>query len=245
MIRRVFGAVAAALLLMPVFTPTASAAAPRPVVVVAGTFGPAFFYEPLAARLRGDGRQVAIFQLTGLGTADIRTSARDLDRFVDSFRGRTGASSVDLVAHSQGGLVARQYIKNEGGSGEVGTLVNLAAPNYGTVVANVADFFGGGNCLQIVACQQMKVGSSFLGALNAGDDTVGSVRYVNLFTVLDELVQPVWNAAMGDGAENVLVQNQCPLRAVAHVGMALDGTVYDGVRDALGGQAVRLNCFAL
>ncbi len=242
--RRVIGTIAAALALLTAFAPTASAA-PRPVVVVAGTFGPAFFYEPLAARLRADGRQVAIFQLTGLGTADIRTSARDLNRFVDDFRGRTGASSVDLVAHSQGGLVARQYIKNEGGAGEVGALVNLAAPNKGTVVANIADFFGGGNCLQIVSCQQMRVGSSFLDSLNAGDDTVGAVRYTNLFTALDELVQPVWNAAMDDGAENVLVQRQCPLRAVAHVGMALDGTVYDGVRDALRGEPVRLNCFAL
>lgn len=242
--RRALGTLFAALVLVTSLSLPASAA-PRPVIVVAGTFGPAFFYEPLAARLRADGKQVAIFQLTGLGTADIRTSARDLNRFADAFRARTGAPSVDLVAHSQGGLVARQYIKFEGGSREVGNLVNLAAPNNGTVVANIADFFGGGNCLQIVACQQMRVGSSFLATLNQGDDTYGNVRYTNLFTLLDELVQPVWNAAMADGATNVLVQSQCPLRPVAHIGMALDGTVYDGIRDALRGEPVRLNCFAL
>ncbi|MGX7825117.1 esterase/lipase family protein [Actinokineospora sp. 24-640] len=242
--RRLIGAIAAALLVLTA-TAVPASAAPRPVIVVAGTFGPAFFYEPLAARLRADGKQVAIFQLTGLGTADIRTSARDLARFAADFRARTGAGAVDLVAHSQGGLVARQYLKYEGGADKVGSLVNLAVPNQGTVVANIADFFGGGNCLTIVSCQQMRVGSSFLGTLNAGDDTVGSVRYTNLFTLLDELVQPVWNAAMADGATNVLVQSQCPVRAVAHVGMALDGTVYDGVRDALNGEPVRLNCFAL
>lgn len=249
MIRRLVGALVAtatALTIGAVAVPaTAAAAAPRPVVVVAGTFGPAFFYEPLAARLRADGHQVAIFQLTSLGTVDIRTTARNLDRFVGDFRARTGAAKVDLVAHSQGGLVARQYIKNEGGAAEVANLVNLATPNYGTVVANIADFFGGGNCIGIVACQQMQVNSSFLNDLNAGDDTIGSVRYTNLYTVYDELVQPVGNAKMNDGATNVLVQSHCPARWVAHVGMALDGTVYDGVADALSGAPVRLNCFAV
>jgi triacylglycerol lipase len=118
-------------------------------------------------------------------------------------------------------------------------------PNYGTVVANIANFFGGGDCLRIVACQQMKVGSSFLQDLNAGDDTVGSVRYTNFYTAYDELVRPVDNARMNDGAANFLLQSQCPLRVVAHVGMVLDGTVHDGVRDTLRGEAVKLNCYAL
>ncbi|USX54411.1 alpha/beta fold hydrolase [Lentzea sp. HUAS12] len=222
---------------------TATAATERPVVVVAGTFGPAFFYEPLAGRLRADGRRVAVFQLTGLGTADIRVSARDLDRFVDDVRAAAGASQVDLVAHSQGGLVARQYIKNEGGAREVANLVNLSAPNRGTVVANIADFFGGGDCLRIVACQQMKVGSTFLEGLNAGDDTVGAVRYTNLYTGFDALVRPIDNARMSDGATNVLVQSQCPYRAVVHLGMPFDGAVYSGVQDALQGRQITLDCF--
>ncbi|MGQ0837646.1 lipase family alpha/beta hydrolase [Actinokineospora sp.] len=224
---------------------TAAAAAPTPVVIVAGTFGPAFFYEPLAARLRADGHRVAIFQLTALGTVDIRTTARNLNSFADGFRSSIGASKVDLIAHSQGGLVARQYIKFEGGANEVGALINMAAPNYGTVVATIADFFGGGNCLTIVACQQMKVGSSFLNTLNAGDDTVGSVRYTNFYTLLDELVRPVGNAAMNDGATNVLTQSQCPFRVIDHINMPLDGTVYSGIRDALARAPISLNCFAL
>jgi triacylglycerol esterase/lipase EstA (alpha/beta hydrolase family) len=222
-----------------------ASAAPRAVVVVAGTFGPAWFYEPLASRLRHDGYQVAIFELDNLGTTDIRTSARSLAGFVDNFRARVGVGRVDIVAHSQGGLVARQYIKFQGGVGEVAKLVNLSTPNYGTVAANAANFFGGGDCLTIVSCQQMRIGSSFLDALNAGDDTFGDVTYTNLYTLYDELVQPVWNAEMADGATNVMVQSQCPFRTVAHVGMALDGTVYDGIRDVLTGNPVRLNCFAL
>lgn len=223
----------------------AVAATPDPVIIVNGTFGPEFFYEPLAARLRHDGHRVFIFQLTNLGTGDIANTARDLDAFTDGVRARTGAARVDLVGHSQGGLVARQYVKFLGGSSEVDSLVSLGSPHYGTAVANLADFFGGGSCLGIVACEQMAVGSAFLANLNAGDDTIGSVRYTNLYTIYDELVRPVDNAALRDGATNVLVQSQCPLRVVGHVGLALDGAVYDGVHDALRGARVDLNCWAV
>ncbi|MCR3750096.1 Triacylglycerol esterase/lipase EstA, alpha/beta hydrolase fold [Lentzea californiensis] len=245
MVRRI-SAVCISLLLMTsaVLALPAAASVPRPVVVVAGTFGPAFFYKPLVDRLRADGRPVAVFPLTGLGTADIRVSARDLNRFADDFRAATGASRVDLVAHSQGGLVARRYLKNEGGAGEVANLVNLSTPHYGTVAADIADFFGGGDCLRIAACQQMKVGSDFLSSLNAGDDTVGAVRYTNLYTRFDALVRPIDNARMNDGATNVLVQSQCPYRVVVHLGMPFDGTVYSGVQDALQGRAIALDCSA-
>ncbi len=227
------------------FVPASADAPPDPVVIVNGTFGPAFFYEPLAARMRADGDQVFIVELTNLGTGDIANTARDLDRFVDDVLARTGAAKVDLVGHSQGGLVARQYVKNLGGDATVDSLISLGTPHYGTAVANIADFFGLGNCLGVVACQQMAVGSDFVNALNDGDDTIGDVRYTNLYTSLDELVRPVENAALQDGATNVRIQSQCAARVVAHVGLALDGTVYDGVRDALRGEPVQLNCWAV
>jgi triacylglycerol lipase len=222
-----------------------AADAPDPVVIVAGTFGPAFFYQPLAKRLRADGDQVSVFQLTNLGTSDIADTARDLAAFVDDVRSKTGAAKVDLVAHSQGGLVARQYIKFLGGDSTVDSLVNLAAPNYGTEVADVAKFFGGGDCLGIVACQQMATGSDFIDALNGTDDTPGDVRYTNFYTSLDELVRPVENAALRDGATNVKIQSQCRLRVVDHVSLALDGTVYSGIREALDGRPIHLNCWAV
>jgi len=234
---------ATALAVLPVSATAADG--PDPVVIVNGTFGPAFFYEPLAARLRADGNEVFIFELTDLGTGDIAATAEDLAGFVDGVLATTGAAKVDLVGHSQGGLVARQYVRHLGGESTVDSLVSLGAPHYGTAVANLADFFGGGDCLGIVACQQMAVGSDFVTALNEGDDTIGAVRYTNLYTAWDELVRPVTNAALNDGATNVLIQSQCPFRAVAHVGLALDGTVYDGVHDALLGRPIQLNCTAV
>jgi triacylglycerol lipase len=246
MIRRLVSSLCALICLPLVLSATpASAAAPDPVIIVNGTFGPAFFYEPLAARLRHDGYRVFIFELTNLGTGDIAGTARDLAAFAGGVRAQTGAAKVDLVGHSQGGLVARQYVKFLAGSSTVDSLVSIGAPHYGTAVANIADFFGAGNCLGIVACQQMAVGSAFLNALNAGDDTIGSVRYTNLYTIYDELVRPVDNAGLRDGATNVLIQSQCPFRVLGHIGLALDGTAYDGIHDALRGARIDLSCLAL
>ena len=91
----------------------------------------------------------------------------------------------------------------------------------------------------------MAIGSSFLNDLNAGDDTIGNVRYTNLYTSFDELVRPVDNARMNDGATNVRVQSQCWARVVGHLGLIVDGTVYSGVQDALAGRPITLNCWAV
>ena len=225
--------------------PPAGAITGDPVIIVAGTFSPAIANEPLAARLRADGHTVHIFELPALGTGDIRATARALNTFADGIRARYGASRVDLVGHSQGGLVARAYVKYEGGAAEVDSLISLGTPNYGTSIANIVAFFALGNCIGIVACNQMAIGSSFLNDLNAGDDTIGNVRYTNLYTSFDELVRPVDNARMNDGATNVRVQSQCWARVIGHVSIALDGAVYSGIQDALAKRAISYNCWAI
>jgi len=245
--RRIVAAVLAVALGAFVLPATAAGAAPAkdPVILVAGTFSPAIANEPLAARLRADGYQVWIYELPGLGLGDIAQTSQPLGTLVDQVRAQTGAARVDLVGHSQGGLVARYYIKNLGGSAKVDRVVSLGAPHYGTYVANIVAFFGLGSCIGIIACQQMSIGSSFLNDLNAGPDVVAPVRYTNIYTAYDELVRPVTNATLRDGATNVKVQSQCFFRVVGHLGLILDGTVYDGVRDALRNESVRMNCWAL
>ncbi|MGY3518105.1 esterase/lipase family protein [Micromonospora sp. PTRAS2] len=229
----------------PASTAARVAAAANPVIVVAGLSTPALGYEPLAARLRADGFRVSIFQLPGLGFGDIADSARAFSAYVDQVRAATGAARVDLVAHSEGGLVSRYLIRNLGGGTKVGRYVSLGTPHYGTYVADIAKFLGLGSCLGIVACQQMAIGSSFLTALNDGDDTPGDVRWTAVRTLQDELVRPVDNATLADGATNVLIQSWCPLRLVGHLGLVLDGTTYTVVRGALTDSPVRPDCYAL
>ncbi|PWU55668.1 lipase, partial [Micromonospora sp. S4605] len=222
-----------------------SAAAATPVIVVGGLSGVAIAYEPLAARLRADGYRVFIYQLPGLGLGDIPASARAFAGYVDQVRAATGAARVDLVGHSEGGLVSRYFLKRLGGTGVVGRYVSLGSPQYGTYVANILKFLGLGSCAGIVACQQMSIGSAFLADLNAGDDTPGAVRYTTVRTLQDELVRPVDNALLHDGSTNVLIQSYCPLRVVGHLGLVLDGTTYTVIRGALTDAPVRPNCYAL
>ncbi|MFD6639061.1 lipase family alpha/beta hydrolase [Micromonospora chalcea] len=222
-----------------------AAATADPVIVVGGLSGISIAYEPLAARLRADGYRVSIYQLPNLGLGDIRESARALSSYVDRVRAATGAARVDLVGHSEGGLVSRWYVKYLGGAATVDQYVSLGSPQYGTYVANLVAFLGLGSCAGVIACQQMTIGSSFLADLNAGDDTPGPVRWATVRTWQDELVRPVDNALLADGATNVLVQAWCPLRVVGHLGLVLDGTTYTVVRQVLAGAPVQPNCFAV
>jgi triacylglycerol lipase len=225
-------------------SPASASTTRDPVIIVAGTFSPAIANEPLALRLRADGYRVWIFELPTLGTQNINKSARALATFADQVRATTGAARVDLVGHSQGALVSRSYVRDFGGAARVDSLVSLGGPNQGTYLANLATFLGIGNCLFVVACEQMSIGSSYLKALNAGDQTVGSVRYTTFRTLQDALVRPVGSASIV-GADNVLIQSKCPLRVVSHVALITDGTVYSGIRQALQGRSISLNCFAL
>ncbi|WP_025617947.1 lipase family alpha/beta hydrolase [Salinispora cortesiana] len=219
--------------------------ADNPVIIVGGLSGFAFAYEPLAARLDADGFRPFIYELPGLGFGDIPTSARAFADYVDQVRATTGAARVDLVGHSEGGLVARYYLKRLGGTGAVGRYVSLGSPQYGTYVANIIAFLGLGSCAGVVACQQMTIGSDFLADLNAGDDTPGSVSYTTIRSWQDQLVRPVGNAALADGASNVLIQSWCPLRLVGHLGLVLDGTTYTVIRQALRDESIRPNCWAV
>lgn len=257
--RRMVGTMLVAGLLAALAPVAAAGAGPRatteatkdPVIIVAGTLAgqtlASVYYEPLAARLRADGYDVTIFGLPGSGLGDIGTISGNLAAKVAAVRSRTGAARVDLIGHSQGGLVIRHYLKFRGGANEVDSAISLGAPHYGAAVANLLTLLGLGTCAGVVACRQMTIGSPFLAALNAGDDTIGNVTYTNIASVNDGIVQPYTTSFLADDGNNtnVKVQKQCPLRSVGHVALPYDGAVYSGVQDALAHRAITLNCFAI
>lgn len=246
----VVAAVLAATLVALLPAQPAGAAAKDPVVIVPGfTTGPVIDtgYIPLRDRLRSAGYDVTMLVYPDYGLGDIRTNSQRLANTIASVKARTGAAKVDLVAHSMGGLVSRYYIKDMGGSSSVDSLIMMGTPNYGTSLANVASFLTFGSCVGIDACNQMERGSSFLNALNAGDDTIGSVRYTSIATSVDLVVTPYRNAFLANDGNiaNITVQDQCFLRLPGHLGLIFDGAVADGVKDALAGSSVRMNCFAV
>jgi len=104
--------------------------------------------------------------------------AERLGNVVDVVLHHTGKKKVNIVAHSMGGLVARAYIKNQGGSGKVDKLIMVGTPNHGIfgyVVAGLCDVFHSGK-----ECDEMQDDSSFLTNLNYGDETPGNINYLTI-----------------------------------------------------------------
>lgn len=217
--------------------------APDPVVIVAGTVTPAALLEPMRQQLIFDGyTDVTLFELADLGTANPVDSAQLLQGAVDGVLARTGATKVDIVSHSQGGIVTRYYLKHLGGSAKVDTFVSLSAPNNGAIATNVISYLLGDSTPANL--EAMTTGSAFLNDLNSGVDVAAPVKAFAIYSANDEVVNPP-STSSHDVGTNVLVQSQCPLSVIGHVGMIYSRTVYSGVRQALAGQSINLDCLAL
>ncbi|MGN6274565.1 MAG: esterase/lipase family protein [Solirubrobacterales bacterium] len=219
-----------------------SAAHPRPVVLVHGTFADmSDSWQALSPLLKNNGWCVFALNygsydgsgaLGVYGVGEIRNSAQELSAFVDKVLTATGAGEVDMVGHSQGGMMPRYYLKFLGGAEKVHTLVGLSPSNHGTTLDGIgvlarffpgAEQFTGALC---PACEEQLVGSAFLNELNAGGDTVPGVEYTVIQTRYDQVVTP-YTSAFLSGADNVLLQNQCVLDLGDHLSMP-----YDHIADA-------------
>jgi triacylglycerol esterase/lipase EstA (alpha/beta hydrolase family) len=226
-----------------------SPAHPEPVVLAHGTVeNMTYNWFTLAPLLRNAG--YCVFALNygqepgvhvGLpgsaesgGVAPVAESAHQLAAFVDRVLGATGASKVDIVGHSQGGMMPRYYLKYLGGSSKVDTLVGLAPSNHGTTVEGLSRLPGVPFLLAAGMGPSVKdqmYGSDFLTDLNAGGDTVPGVRYTVIATRYDDVVTPYTSAFLsGPEVTNIDLQQQCPQDGSDHLAISFDA---NALRDAL------------
>jgi triacylglycerol esterase/lipase EstA (alpha/beta hydrolase family) len=221
-----------------------SAAHPRPVILVHGTFADmSDSWQALSPLLRNNGYCVYALNYgsyAGSGafgiyaTGDIAASAQQLSAFVNRVLSSTGANQADLVGHSQGGMMPRYYLRFLGGAAKVRALVGLAPSNHGTTLDGLftlagyfpgADAFLGALC---PACAQQSAGSAFLSNLNSGSETVPGVKYTVIESANDEVVTPYTSAFLsGSAVTNILLQDQCALDQGEHLSMP-----YDHIADA-------------
>ena len=99
-----------------------------PVLLVPGYGGSTLALEVFADALDAAGRDVRIVEENGPGTGDLRDRAGDLDRAVEATLEETGASSVDIVGYSAGGVVLRIYVADLDGGSTVRRAITLASP---------------------------------------------------------------------------------------------------------------------
>jgi pimeloyl-ACP methyl ester carboxylesterase len=165
----------------------------RPLVVlVHGLDCDRLNWAPMIELLERDGRQAALF--TYPSDQPIADSARSLGEQLAALQQRVAGLEYDLVCHSMGGLLARQYVEGDAYAGGVRHLVMLGTPNAGSTWATyrialeleehyhlwrhepnwspswmITDGLG-------EAGTDLKPGSAFLAALNARPRRAG-VKY--------------------------------------------------------------------
>ena len=231
---------------------------PYPVVLVHGTIeNMAYNWFALSPLLRNAGYCVFALnygqepgRVVGLpgalppgGTGDIPTSARQLATFVGRVLAATHAARVDIVGHSQGGMMPRYYVRFLGGASQVHDLVGLSPSNHGTTVdgllalIDLAPNASGRDTLGAacgIACEQQLVGSPFMTSLNAGGDTVAGVSYTAIETEHDEVVTPYTSAFLaGTHVTNIDLQHQCALDGSEHLATPFDHIALRDVLNAL------------
>ena len=174
---------------------------------------------------------------------EIAASAGQLSTFVNQVLAKTGASKVDIVGHSQGGMMPNYYIKFLGGASKVHTLIGLAPSNHGTTMSGLTTELASlpfASMLESIMQQfapsllEQALGSTFMANLFAGGDTVAGPRYVVIESTHDEIVTPYTNAFLsGANVTNITIQGQCPADPTEHIGMNWDSPSLQNVLNQL------------
>jgi pimeloyl-ACP methyl ester carboxylesterase len=109
----------------------------------------------------------------------------DLRRFVAAVLEFTGARQIDIVAHSLGVTIAREWLRQDDAYRTVRRLVAIDGPNHGIINCspNPANFYqlpsqGGFTPSSEVCVELGSPDTPFLKRLNKGDDTPGPTRYL-------------------------------------------------------------------
>ncbi len=152
----------------------------KPVVLVHGyTQNRAdFVYLSVYLRRRGLG---PIYGFNYFSFADIRSSGARLARHIEHVCKETGASAVDLVCHSMGGLVARHAIRT---GAKVRRVVTIASPHSGVRLFKGPVVGRGG--------RQLRAGTKFMMEMSG---TPLGVPMLSVFSTHDNLVAPAKESA--------------------------------------------------
>ena len=149
-------------------------------------------------------------------TRDVETLTEKVGLKVDALRIAKKCDKVDLIGHSMGSVIARNYIQIRGGANKVEHCILLAGPHHGSQLAPFA--------LTKLA-EAIMPGSAFLDNLNS-QPLPKDVRVTNIYSRHDNLVIP-FESAILDKAHNV------ELTGKAHHMMLYDGEVFRNLLAAL------------
>jgi triacylglycerol lipase len=111
-----------------------------PIVLAHGFLGSANgfagFDPRVSEALEADGH--AVFRASVPPFGDVHQRALALAADVDRVLAETGAAKVDIIAHSMGGLDARELVSTLGYGDRVASLTTIATPHRGSAIADVS-----------------------------------------------------------------------------------------------------------
>jgi len=166
----------------------------RPVILIHGWGSNRSCMLPIEAYLRAVGfdRVFPFHYGPGGAGAGIEPLAERLSEFVDRVREACASDrkTVDLVAHSLGGLAARVYLQEMGGARHVDQCITIGTPHLGTYSSYWAPTAVG---------RQMRPESDFMASLNDGSSRAPGVRYLSIWAELDLMILPRENAVYPEG----------------------------------------------
>lgn len=221
---------------------------PRPVILVHGTWSNQYdSFAKLSPVLANDGYCVFTYNFgqdgqsslpmkARFGTSALSESVLVLKAFTDRVLDEMNVDQVDMVGWSQGGILIRSYLQDHGGAdpkdpanNKVLRVVTLGAPHHGTALSGIAllaNLFGATEGSADVLGQgpiDQALGSKFLEALNEQGDTVPGVVYTSIYTLFDQIANPVTSSLLkaGPGAQvhNVAIQDGCPIDLSDHLAL--------------------------
>ena len=190
------------------------------------------------------------------GTMRMEDSAPQLAALVDQVLAATGAKKVDIVGHSEGSLMPDYYVKFMPASRySSGPLAGLSKVDHyvgmtplwdGTNVAETATLSEAAALTGVPqaitsgladngcgSCPEFIHGSDFLARMSSGGGPrVPGVTYTMIMAKYDELVVPYTSGHM-DGANNLVLQDQCPADPSEHLALATNPNALIDVLNAL------------
>jgi hypothetical protein len=169
-------------------------------------------------------------------TGDIQVAGEYIVYAIRTMYARAGRK-VDVMGHSQGGMSPRWALRWWPDTrAMVDDVVGFAGTNHGTTTALGACSKG---CS--AADWQQSSDSTFVKALNSGQETFPGISYTEIYTHTDETVQPNFNSygassLHGGGGDitNIATQDVCPADRDEHLMLGtVDPVAYAIALDAL------------
>jgi pimeloyl-ACP methyl ester carboxylesterase len=167
----------------------------RHIVLLAGYMGWAGQFDELKARLRQEGFLVTTMALKGRGMfSSIEELAHDLEENVQKLG---PVPRMTFVAHSLGGIVVRQYLKQRESGPRIDSVVMLGCPNHGTKLS--PDF----GKEYPIASSQLNPSSDYMKQY-ARTPLPRGVRFFSLWDLRDRVIRPSISSVL-DGAYNIML----------------------------------------